>query len=68
VRAALLPASSPDLNPIEMAFSKLKPLLRKAGERTVEGLWRLLGQLMDEIKPEECRNFFIHCGYDATPT
>ncbi len=67
-RLLYLPLYSPDLNPIELAFSKLKALLRKAGERSVEGLWSLLGRLIDEIKPEECRNFFIHCGYDATPT
>lgn len=63
-----LPAYSPDFNPIEQAFSKLKALLRKAGERTVEGLWRLLGQLLDEFPPEQCRNFLSHCGYRATPT
>jgi transposase len=63
-----LPPYSPDLNPIEQAFAKLKALLRRAGERTVEGLWRLLGQLLDEFSPEECRNFFTHCGYNATPT
>lgn len=63
-----LPPYSPALNPIEQAFAKLKALLRRAGERTVEGLWRLLGQLLDEFSPEECRNFFTHCGYNATPT
>jgi transposase len=63
-----LPPYSPDLNPIEQAFAKLKALLRRAGERTVEGLWRLLGQLLDEFSPEQCRNFFRHCGYNATPT
>jgi transposase len=64
----LLPPYSPDLNPIEQAFAKLKALLRKAGERTVEGLWRLLGRLLDEFTPEECRNFLSHCGYRATAT
>lgn len=67
-RLLYLPPYSPDLNPIELAFSKLKALLRKAGERTVEGLWKLIGRLIDEVKPEECRNFFTHCGYHATPT
>jgi transposase len=62
----LLPYS-PDLNPIEQAFAKLKALLRKAGERTVTGLWRLLGQGLDEFTPQECRNFIQHCGYRATP-
>jgi transposase len=67
-RLLYLPAYSPDLNPIEQAFSKLKALLRKAGERTVEGLWRLLGRLLDEFPPAECRNFLTHCGYRATAT
>jgi transposase len=67
-RVLYLPPYSPDLNPIEQALSKLKALLRKAGERTVEGLWRLLGRLIDEFPPEECRNFFSHCRYRATPT
>jgi transposase len=67
-RVLYLPPYSPDLNPIELAFSKLKSKLRKARERTVEGLWRLLGRLVDEFTPEECRNFFRHCGYHATPT
>jgi transposase len=67
-RLEYLPPYSPDLNPIELAFSKLKALLRGAGERTVEGLWRLLGRLLDEFSPRECRNFFMRCGYPATPT
>jgi transposase len=66
-RLEYLPAYSPDLNPIEQAFAKLKALLRKAGERTVEGLWRLLGRLLDEFTPRECQNFIRHCGYRATP-
>ena len=65
-RLLLLPPYSPDLNPIELAFSKLKALLRKAGERTVEGLWKLLGQVVDAFSPEECRNFLKHCGYEPT--
>jgi len=67
-RLEYLPAYSPDYNPIEMAFSKLKALLRKAGERTVAGLWRLLGRLLDEFPPQECRNVIQHCGYRATST
>src|SRR5690349_23830043 len=64
-----LPPYSPDLNPIEKAFSKLKALLRKAAERTVEGLWALLGRVLDEFRPDECRNYFRCCGYPAaTPT
>ena len=67
-RVLYLPPYSPEFNPIEQAFAKLKALLRKAGERTVEGLWRLLGRLLDEFTPEECRNFLSHSGYRATPT
>jgi transposase len=67
-RLLYLPPYSPDLNPIEQAFAKLKALLRKAGERTVEGLWRLLGRLLDEFSADECRNYLSHCGYRATPT
>ena len=59
---------SPDLNPIELAFSKLKALLRKAGERTVDGLWKRIGRLMDEFTPSDSRDFFTHCGYPDTPT
>ena len=54
-RVVYLPPYSPDLNPIELAFAKLKALLRKAGERTVEGLWELIGRLMDEFTPKECQ-------------
>jgi len=67
-RLLFLPPYSPDYNPIELAFAKLKALLRKAGERTVDGLWRLLGRLLDEFTPRECRNFMSHCGYHATST
>ena len=67
-RLLLLPPYSPDYNPIELAFAKLKALLRKIGERTVDGLWRLLGQLLDEFTPRECHNFLTHCGYTATST
>ena len=67
-RLLYLPSYSPDLNPIELAFSKLKALLRKAGERTVDGLWRLLGRLVDEFPPEECRRYLSHSGYRATPS
>ena len=50
------------------AFAKLKALLREAAERTVEGLWRLPGRLLDEFTPGECRNYLRHGGYRATPT
>jgi transposase len=62
-----LPAYSPDLNPIENAFAKLKAMLRKAQERTVAGLQRFLCFCADAFRPEECANYFAHCGYHATP-
>ena len=61
-----LPPYSPDLNPIEQVFSKLKWLLRSAGERTMEGLWSLLGRALDHFPPDECRRYLAHCGYNAT--
>jgi transposase len=63
-----LSAHSPDLNPIENAYSKLKALLRKAKERTVEGLQRFLFAALDAFKSQECVTFFAHCGYSATST
>ena len=60
-----LPPYSPDFNPIEQVFSKLKALLRKARERTVSGLWDRIGQLVDRFEPAECRNYFRHSGYAA---
>jgi transposase len=60
-----LPPYSPDLNPIENAFSKLKRLVRSAAERTVEGLWNVIGRLLDQFQRSECRNYFRHCGYNA---
>ena len=63
-----LPPYSPDKNPIEQAFSKLKRLVRGAGERTVEGLWSTLGRLIDQFTPAECRNYLRHAGYNATNT
>ena len=61
-----LPPYSPDFNPIEQVFAKMKSILRKKAERTVEGLWSLLGQLLDEFPAEECLHYFRHCGYAAT--
>lgn len=63
-RMLFLPPGSPDFNPTEKAFSKLKALLRKASERTVTGLWDRIGKLLDLIEPQEARNFFTSCGYD----
>lgn len=62
---AFLPAYSPDLNPIEMAFAKLKALLRKAKERTRDALWDRIGSLLDLFSPDECQNYIRHAGYDA---
>src|SRR3954471_6940521 len=61
-----LPPYSPDFNPIENAFAKLKALLRKAAERTVEGLWTAIGRLIEVFTPIECANYFQAAGYDAT--
>ena len=61
-----LPPYSPDFNPIENAFAKLKALLRKAAERTVDGLWTAIGRIVDLFIPDECRNYFAAAGYDAT--
>ena len=60
-----LPPYSPDFNPIENAFSKLKALLRKAAERTRDGLWSTIGRAIDLFSHEECRNYFAAAGYDA---
>ena len=59
----LLPPYSPDMNPIEMAFAKLKTLLRQAPERTVDGLWRRIGDLLDQFTPTECANYLQAAGY-----
>lgn len=58
-----LPPYSPDFNPIENAFSKLKALLRKAEQRTIAGLWDALGQIADLFTPDECRNYFNAAGH-----
>jgi transposase len=59
-----LPPYSPDFNPIELAFAKLKALLRKAAERTLEGLWTAIGRLLDAFIPTECANYFRAAGYE----
>jgi transposase len=58
-----LPPYSPDLNPIEQAFAKLKTLLRKAQERTVEATWKRIGELLSAFKPSECANYLRNSGY-----
>ena len=60
-----LPPYSPDFNPIEKAFSKLKALLRKAAARTVESLWTAIGKFIPAFTPAECANYFAAAGYDA---
>lgn len=58
-----LPPYSPDLNPIEQAFAKLKALLRRAAARTRDKLWDTIGALLDRFPQRECRNFIENCGY-----
>lgn len=58
-----LPAYSPDLNPIELAFSKLKTALRKSAARTINALTKLIGKLLKTYAPEQCANYFRHAGY-----
>ena len=62
-RLFFLPQYSPDLNPIEQVFAKLKTLLRKASERTIEATWRRIGNLLDSFSPQECANYFRNSGY-----
>ena len=59
-----LPPYSPDFNPIENAFAKLKALLRREAARTVDALWSAIGRLIDLITPQECQNMFAAAGYD----
>jgi transposase len=61
-----LPPYSPDLNPIELAFSKLKAHLRKAAEHTIPGLLRRIGRVVKAFSPQECKNFLRHAGYVQT--
>jgi transposase len=58
-----LPPYSPDLNPIEQVFAKLKALLRKAEERTIEGVWKRIGSLLNCFEPSECAAYFKEAGY-----
>ena len=59
-----LPPYSPDFNPIEMAFAKLKALLRKTAARTVAELWEAIAESLSAFTPTECRNYFVAAGYD----
>ncbi len=64
-RLLYLPPYSPDFNPIEMAFAKLKALLRAAAARTIPDLWAAINTALDAFTPDECRNYFAAAGYDA---
>ena len=61
-----LPPYSPDLNPMEQLFAKLKALLRKAAARTRDALWSTIGHTLEAYSPAECANYLNHCGYGAT--
>ena len=61
-----LPPYSPDLNPIEQVFAKLKTLLRKADERSIAAVWHRIGKLLDLFTPNECANYFRNSGYERT--
>jgi len=62
-RLFFLPPYSPDLNPIEQVFAKLKTLLRKAEERTIDGVVERIGSLLKSFTPAECANYFHDAGY-----
>ena len=63
MRLMFLPPYSPDLNPIEMVFAKLKGLLRSTQARTQETLWSAIGSLLERFTAQECRDYIRHCGY-----
>lgn len=63
-RLLFLPPYSPDFNPIENAFAKLKSLLRKAAARTIDDLWATIGQSLSAFTPVECQNYFSAAGYE----
>ena len=65
-RLFFLPAYSPDLNPIEQVFAKIKSLLRKAEERTLEAVWQRVGKLLDAFTPAECANYLRNTGCGST--
>ena len=59
-----LPSYSPDFNPIEQLFAKLKARLRKAAARTRDALWETIGTLLDAFTPNECQNYIVNSGYE----
>ncbi len=63
-RLRLLPPYSPDFNPIENAFSKLKVLLRRTAARTIPDLWNAIRDALPQFSPSECANYFTACGYE----
>ncbi|TAN03824.1 MAG: IS630 family transposase, partial [Rhizobiaceae bacterium] len=65
-RLFFLPPYSPDLNPIEQVFAKLKHLMRAAAERTIEATWKAAGTLLKRFQPDECRNYIVNAGYAST--
>ena len=65
-RVFFLPPYSPDLNPIEQVFAKLKTLLRKADERSIDAVWNRIGSLLDQFSPTECASYIRHAGYGPT--
>ncbi len=65
-RLLFLPPYSPDLNPIEQVFAKLKHLLRLAQARKTDDLWRRIGKLLDNFTPQECQNYLVNSGYAST--
>ena len=65
-RLLFLPPYSPDLNPIEQVFAKLKHLLRKASKRTVEATWQQITEILDQFTPKECTNYIRNSGYTST--
>ena len=65
-RLVFLPPYSPDLNPIEQVFSKIKTLLRKQDPRTVEATWRSVGTVLNRFTPDECQHYLDHAGYQST--
>ena len=63
-----LPPYSPDFNPIENLFAKIKALLRKEAARTIDTLWAAIGRIIDIVTPRECQNMFAAAGYDPYPS
>jgi transposase len=61
-----LPPYSPDLNPIEQVFAKLKHLMRRISERTIETVWKRVGKLLESYSPTECANYFRNAGYASS--